>query len=61
MSELAGRQCVPCKGGVPPLAGEALVRLMRMLAGDWRLIGEHHIEIDRLQIPSPAGTARKGI
>jgi 4a-hydroxytetrahydrobiopterin dehydratase len=44
MSELAGRQCVPCRGGVPPLGGQALARLMAMLAGTWRLIGEHHIE-----------------
>ena len=24
MSELAERQCVPCRGGVPPLRGEEL-------------------------------------
>jgi 4a-hydroxytetrahydrobiopterin dehydratase len=44
MNELAERHCVPCKGRVPPLSGEPPARLMRILAGDWRLIGEHHLE-----------------
>jgi len=39
---LAGKHCVPCRGGVPPLKGEAL----RTLAGqlpDWHVVGEHHL------------------
>jgi 4a-hydroxytetrahydrobiopterin dehydratase len=44
MSDLSSRQCVPCTGGVPPLSGDALAGLMRMLGGEWRLAGEHHIE-----------------
>ncbi len=43
MSELASRQCMSCKGGVPPLAGEPLARLMRMLGGDWQVVGGHHL------------------
>jgi 4a-hydroxytetrahydrobiopterin dehydratase len=44
MSDLAERQCVPCKGGVPPLAGEPLARLARMLGGGWRVVAERHLE-----------------
>ena len=28
MSDLAARNCVPCKGGVPPLRGAALLRVL---------------------------------
>ena len=28
MSDLAAKQCVPCKGGVPPLAGEAIENIL---------------------------------
>ena len=44
MSELAKKECVPCKGGVPPLTGEPLAALHRLLGSDWKLVGEHHLE-----------------
>ena len=40
---LADRQCVPCRGGVPPLQGEELKKLHSQVP-DWRVIEEHHIE-----------------
>jgi len=40
---LAERECVPCKGGVPPLAGYDLVRLHRALGGHWELVEDHHL------------------
>ncbi len=43
-SSLAEKKCVPCRGGVPPLKGEALERLHRELDGGWQVIGEHHLE-----------------
>jgi 4a-hydroxytetrahydrobiopterin dehydratase len=46
-SPLAQKQCVPCKGGVPPLRGEALRALHEQLGGDasgWRVESEHHLE-----------------
>ncbi len=43
-SELANRQCVPCRGGVPPLKGEELRDLTRDLGGDWKVVDEHHLE-----------------
>ena len=44
MSELADRNCVPCKGGMPPLQGEALADLHRKLGSGWEVINEHHLE-----------------
>ena len=42
MSELADRQCVPCRGGVPPLKGDEVQRLLGQLA-DWQAVSEHHL------------------
>ena len=44
MSALAEKECVPCKGGVPPLEGNDLVRLAEQLKGGWRVVNEHHLE-----------------
>jgi 4a-hydroxytetrahydrobiopterin dehydratase len=43
-SELSKLECVPCKGGVPPLKGEELEGLRKKLGGDWQVIDEHHLE-----------------
>ena len=40
---LANKHCVPCRGGVPPLAGAALDDLKAQLAG-WEVVREHHLE-----------------
>ena len=42
-SDLASKTCVPCRGGVPPLKGEALAALWRLLPA-WRVVAEHHLE-----------------
>jgi len=42
--DLAHRQCIPCRGGVPPLKGDRLRDLLRQLGGGWKLIEEHHLE-----------------
>ena len=44
MSDLAARECVPCKGGVPPLAGAALQELLAELGGGWQVMDDHHLE-----------------
>ncbi len=31
MNDLAERQCVPCRGGVPPLASEEIAKLLTQL------------------------------
>jgi 4a-hydroxytetrahydrobiopterin dehydratase len=43
-SDLARNECVPCKGGVAPLKGDALADLKGQLGNDWQLIDEHHLE-----------------
>ncbi len=43
-SELAQKECVPCKGGVPALEGEAIETLLAKLGGGWRVKNEHHLE-----------------
>ena len=44
MTDLAAKECVPCKGGVPPLAGAELARLAAELGNDWRVVDGHHLE-----------------
>ena len=46
MNELAEKECVPCKGGTPPLKGEELKNLERKLGGGWKVVNEHHLEKD---------------
>ncbi len=42
--ELAKMECVPCKGGIPPLKNGELEELERRLGGSWRTIDQHHLE-----------------
>jgi 4a-hydroxytetrahydrobiopterin dehydratase len=49
--DLASKSCVPCRGGVPPLQGEALAALYRQLGSDWELVDEHHL-IKRYRFPN---------
>ena len=43
MSELASKQCVPCRGGVPPLEGQEISRLLDQLNG-WEVVNHHHLK-----------------
>jgi 4a-hydroxytetrahydrobiopterin dehydratase len=43
MSELASRECVPCRGGVPPLKGGEITALISQL-NEWRVVEEHHLQ-----------------
>jgi len=42
MSELSSKTCVPCRGGVPPLAGKELENVAKQVPG-WKVIDGHHI------------------
>jgi len=42
MSELAERECVPCRGGVPPMAGTEIQSLLGQLS-EWDVVDEHHL------------------
>ena len=44
LSELALRECVPCKGGIPPLQGKELDELHGKLGNAWRVVDEHQLE-----------------
>ena len=42
---LEAKTCVPCRGGVPPLKGEALAEIHRQLpdSAEWKVIDQHHL------------------
>lgn len=42
MSDLANQQCVPCRGGVPPLSAERQAELLKQLNG-WTVERGHHL------------------
>lgn len=44
MSDLASKECVPCKGGIPPLKGQTLQTLHEKLGNGWQVVSEHHLE-----------------
>jgi len=44
MSELASKECVPCKGGVLPLPEAESAALLDKLGNEWSLIDNHHLE-----------------
>ena len=40
---LAEQHCVPCRGGVPPLADDVAARLLAQLRGAWRINAAGHL------------------
>jgi len=44
INELASRDCVPCRGGVPPLQAAEIQDLLAQLGNDWRVIDDHHLQ-----------------
>jgi 4a-hydroxytetrahydrobiopterin dehydratase len=42
MTKLAERHCIPCRGGIPPLHGPALLPYAEQLPG-WQIVEEHHL------------------
>ena len=43
MPDLAERQCVPCRGGVPPMKGDEITEMSSQLP-DWQVVNEHHLQ-----------------
>jgi len=45
MTGLSQKSCVPCRGGVPPLKGQALAELHAQLrqSAHWKVVDQHHI------------------
>jgi 4a-hydroxytetrahydrobiopterin dehydratase len=44
-SRLAAKDCIPCRGGVPPLKAKEIQKLLPQLDG-WRVADDHHLEKD---------------
>jgi len=42
-SPLAARNCVPCRGGTPPLGAAERDALLRQLGGEWVVVEGHHL------------------
>ena len=42
MANLASRECVPCRGGVPPMQGDEIEKFIKQL-DDWEVVEEHHL------------------
>jgi 4a-hydroxytetrahydrobiopterin dehydratase len=43
---LAARECVPCRGGVPPLSEEEIAKLRPQLSPEWKVVDGHHLARD---------------
>src|ERR1700677_162539 len=43
-SDLAKKECKPCKGGTPPLKGDALKHLQGQLGDGWQVLDEQKLE-----------------
>lgn len=43
MPQLAEKQCVPCRGGVPPLTAEQ-IRPLAEQVDHWEVVENHHIQ-----------------
>lgn len=44
MSTLAGKTCVPCRGGIPPLGSVEIATLLDELGNGWIVVAEHHLQ-----------------
>ncbi len=42
--DLSKKRCIPCRGNVPPLTGESLIKLQCQLDKNWKVVNEHHLE-----------------
>ena len=45
MSDLSKMDCIPCRGGVPPLSGGRIAELLGQLNG-WEVEDQHHLTRD---------------
>ena len=43
MSQLAEKRCIPCRGGIPPLAAEEITPLLDQLE-EWSVVDNHHLQ-----------------
>ena len=43
-NELAKKECIPCRGGVPPLKGSEIETIHEKIDGGWQVVEDHHLE-----------------
>jgi 4a-hydroxytetrahydrobiopterin dehydratase len=43
-SDLAKKECTPCKGGTPPLKGNTLKQMQSKLGDGWQVLDEQKLE-----------------
>ncbi len=43
MTELADKECIPCRGGIPALKGNELQKLHKNVS-QWDVVDEHHLK-----------------
>ena len=41
--DLAAMECVPCRGGVPPLTHDEIEPYLADLGNDWGVVQDHHL------------------
>lgn len=41
---LLSKDCIPCRGGTPPLKGADIDHLFAQLGNNWQVIDQHHLE-----------------
>ena len=44
MGDLTSRSCIPCQGGVPPLAAAEIAPLLQDLGAGWQVVNAHHLQ-----------------
>ena len=42
--DLAAMECVPCKGGIPPLTRDEIRPYLSDLGNEWEVVDDHHLE-----------------
>lgn len=42
--DLASMECIPCRGGVPPLTHEEIEPFLADLGNDWHVVDDHHLQ-----------------
>ncbi|HSR47764.1 MAG TPA: 4a-hydroxytetrahydrobiopterin dehydratase [Anaerolineales bacterium] len=43
MSELALMECIPCKGGIPPMTPDQIAPWLERLGGKWEVLENRHL------------------
>jgi 4a-hydroxytetrahydrobiopterin dehydratase len=41
---LASMECVPCRGGIPPMPHDQIELYLADLGGEWQVVDDHHLE-----------------